>query len=452
MPSWRVIKCSDIPKLCKRWPMGLFGHAASIDGGFAVVDVETTGLYPSTDRVVEIAVVQLNADAEITAEFCTLINPRRDVGPTRLHGITAADVTSAPTFAAAAATLWQLLNGRILVAHNAPFDARFLNAEFTRCGTRLPPPPLMCTMQLASHYLRGLPARTLTACCDIAGIDLAQHHSALHDARAAAQLLACFRAAHPQLPDSWVQALTQAARTAWIPSPPHAQFRAIDREDQMQRRASQRPPLADLVDRLPRGPGGDLDSYLAILDRILEDRIVSDAELTQLAGLAAELGFTQDTARRAHRDYLAHLSAAAWRDKQVTDAERADLLDVARLLDVPASEALTILEDTRNALPPAAQQPGALHPGDPVVFTGDMTISRTEIEARATAAGLRVTASISTKTALVIAADPYTQSGKANRARQLGIRMVTEQVFLHMIDHIQDTRHTSISESPAGSP
>jgi len=81
-----------------------------------------------------------------------------------------------------------------------------------------------------------------------------------------------------------------------------------------------------------------------------------------------------------------------------------------------------------------------------------MTISRTEIEARATAAGLRVTASISTKTALVIAADPYTQSGKANRARQLGIRMVTEQVFLHMIDHIQDTRHTTISESPAGSP
>jgi DNA polymerase-3 subunit epsilon len=157
--------------------MGLFGPPATISGGFAVVDVETTGLYPSTDRVVEIAVVQLNADAEITAEFCTLINPRRDVGPTRLHGITAADVTTAPTFEAAAATLWQLLSGRILVAHNASFDSRFLDAEFTRCETPLPPPPTMCTMQLASHYLRGLPARTLTACCDTAGIELAQHLS-----------------------------------------------------------------------------------------------------------------------------------------------------------------------------------------------------------------------------------------------------------------------------------
>jgi len=62
--------------------------------GFAVVDLETTGLYPSTDRVIEVAVVHVSADAEIVGEFCTLINPCRDVGPTRIHGIRAADVTS----------------------------------------------------------------------------------------------------------------------------------------------------------------------------------------------------------------------------------------------------------------------------------------------------------------------------------------------------------------------
>jgi DNA polymerase III epsilon subunit-like protein len=48
---------------------------------FAVVDLETTGLYPSKDRVVEIAVIQLNSNLEITGEFCTLIDPARDVGP-----------------------------------------------------------------------------------------------------------------------------------------------------------------------------------------------------------------------------------------------------------------------------------------------------------------------------------------------------------------------------------
>jgi DNA polymerase-3 subunit epsilon len=304
-------------------------------------------------------------------------------------------------------------------------------------------------MQLASHYLRGLPARTLTACCDIAGLRLDQHHSALHDARAAAQLLACFRAQHRQVPDSWAHALADAALTAWIPSPEYAQFSPTSREEQVQRRASQRPPLADLVDRLPRGRGGDLDSYLAILDRVLEDRIVSEDELTQLAGLATDLGLTQDIARQAHRDYLTSLAAAAWHDLQVTDAERADLLDVARLLDVPADEALAILEGSRHA-PPAAEQTAALRAGDKVVFTGDMTLSRTEIEARTTAAGLRVTASVSAKTALVVAADPYTQSGKANRARELGVRMVTEQVFLHMLDRTQSTR-PAISETPASS-
>jgi DNA polymerase III epsilon subunit-like protein len=98
--------------------------------GFAVVDLETTGLYSRTDRVVEAAVVHLSTDGQITQEFSTLINPGRDVGPTRIHGIRAADVLHAPAFADAAATLWQLLSGRVLVAHNVPFDARFLESEF----------------------------------------------------------------------------------------------------------------------------------------------------------------------------------------------------------------------------------------------------------------------------------------------------------------------------------
>jgi DNA polymerase III subunit epsilon len=416
--------------------MGLFARQADITG-FAVVNLETTGLYPSTDRVVEVAVVHLDQDAQITGEFCTLIDPRRDIGPTRIHGIKAADVIGAPAFTAAAAAVWQQLTGRVLVAHNAIFDVRFLDAEFSRCGVRLPPPPVMCTMQLASHYLRGLPARSLPACCDAAGVSLSQHHSALHDARAAACLLACFRAAHRRLPGSWLEALLSAGSVAWMPSPPQGQFRPVTRDQQMLRRASQRPPLAGLVDRLPRGPGGDIDAYLGVLDRVLEDRIVTGGELASLTALALDLGLTRDAAENAHRQYLRHVSAAAWQDSQVTDAERADLLEVARLLGVPALDALAILHDTREAQRQPRATAATLHAGDRVVFTGDMNMSRAEIEALATAAGLRVTSSVSARTALVIAADPYSQSGKASLARQFGIRMVTEQVFLHMIDRMQ---------------
>ncbi len=66
-----------------------------------------------------------------------------------------------------------------------------------------------------------------------------------------------------------------------------------------------------------------------------------------------------------------------------------------------------------------------------------MSLPRSEIEALAADAGLRVTGSVSSKTALVVAADPYSQSGKARQARDLGVRMVTEQVFLHMLDEMR---------------
>jgi DNA polymerase III subunit epsilon len=63
-----------------------FGRQAVVPAGFAVVDLETTGLYPSTDRVVEVAVVHVGCDGQVTAEFSTLINPGRNVGPTRITG------------------------------------------------------------------------------------------------------------------------------------------------------------------------------------------------------------------------------------------------------------------------------------------------------------------------------------------------------------------------------
>jgi DNA polymerase-3 subunit epsilon len=427
------------------------GESATFSGaghvtGFAAVDVETTGLFPSRDRIVEVAVVHLDPDTRVTGEFSTLVDPRRDVGPTRIHRIRASDVSGAPTFQEAAGTVRRLLAGRVLVAHNARFDAMFLAAEFERCGMGLPAAPLMCTMQLASHYLTGLPARTLSACCEAAGLVLSGHHSALHDARAAAGLLGCYRRCHRELPASWQEALLAAARHEATPVSAPGGFEPVTRASQQERRSGQRGPLAHLADRLPQGAGGDIAAYLAVLDAILEDRIITPDETGQLTQLAVQLGITRDAAERAHRDYLGHVSVAAWRDGTVSDSEHADLLEVARLLGVPAADAQTILQAARTGPGPEIQRDPSrlLQPGDRVVFTGDMDTTRTEIEALATAAGLRVTTSVSRKTALVVAADPYSQSGKAATARNLGIRMVTEHVFLDILNHtLQNTTTTA---------
>ena len=327
--------------------MGLFARAGAALSGFAVVDVETSGLYPSSDRIVEIAVVQLDT-AGVTGEFCTLVDPGRDVGPTRIHGLKASDVVGAPRFADAAATVWELLRGRVLVAHNVSFDERFLAAEFERCGVRLPPPPVMCTMALSAHYIPGSPGRSLTACCDTAGIAIGVHHSALDDAVAAAGLLRLFRSAHYGLPGSWAEALDVAVSAVWVPAPPQRPFLPVTRASQVLRRAGERPPLAGLADRLPRGRDSGAEWYLAVLDRVLEDRFVSDGELAAVTGLATELGLTREAAGQAHRVYLRQVCDAAWRDGRVTDAEQADLLEVARLLGVPAQEALAILDAAKS--------------------------------------------------------------------------------------------------------
>ncbi len=159
--------------------------------GYAVVDVETTGLFPrGHDRIVEIAVVQVSPCGEVEASWATLVNPQRDLGPQHIHQVRASDVLTAPTFAQIAGTLAALLVGRVFVAHNASFDRRFVHSEFGALGHDVPiaAETTLCTMQWSSQLLPHAP-RSLAGCCATAGIVLEDAHEALADATATAALL-----------------------------------------------------------------------------------------------------------------------------------------------------------------------------------------------------------------------------------------------------------------------
>ena len=79
---------------------------------YAVIDVETTGLSPlHNHRVLEVALVLVDSDGNIVYEWDTLINPLRDIGATDIHGLSAADVSPAPTFDQIAPELASLLRG-----------------------------------------------------------------------------------------------------------------------------------------------------------------------------------------------------------------------------------------------------------------------------------------------------------------------------------------------------
>jgi DNA polymerase-3 subunit epsilon len=151
-------------------------------------DTETTGLDPLTgDRVIEVAALELVNDLPTGQHFHALIHPDRDIpeDATRIHGFTIAHLADKPRFAAVAEDLLAFLGDGKLIAHNAPFDFGFLNAEFARLGLpSLAMERMVDTLVLAKQRFPGMP-NSLDALCRRFSIDLSARttHNALLDCR-----------------------------------------------------------------------------------------------------------------------------------------------------------------------------------------------------------------------------------------------------------------------------
>lgn len=398
--------------------------------GYAVIDVETTGLRPSWhDRIVEVGVVLLDPGGTVTGEWSTLVNPERDLGPQHIHGITAADVRYAPTFKEIAGSLADLLRGRVPVAHNLRFDLGFLEHEFARAGAPIPALATVgvCTMTEAARFLPAAP-RTLAGCCAVADIPLDGHHDALIDARAAAALLRHYLAlARPNPP--WAPALHTATALTW-PAIPPTDTRPVRRGVAAERDTHF---LARLLDRLPRADDTvRADPYFALLDQVLLDHHISAAEADALIALAARLDLSRADAVRLHHDYLTALAHAAKADGIVTPAERRELDLVADLLGLPPAAVEAALASDDAPRHPSATAGFRLEPGDLVVFTGEMDGGREAWEERARRAGYVPHGNITKRVRLLVAADPDSMSGKARKARAYGIPIVTPDAFARM--------------------
>jgi len=123
---------------------------------FTFVDVETTGLDPTTgDRVCEIALLRIRGDQEI-ARFESLVYPQRLMTPGAMavNGITDAMLVDALPFAAVLPQVDTLLQGAVLVAHNARFDVGFLRHEWQVAGQTLPSLAVVDTLALAQARYR----------------------------------------------------------------------------------------------------------------------------------------------------------------------------------------------------------------------------------------------------------------------------------------------------------
>jgi DNA polymerase III epsilon subunit-like protein len=120
-------------------------------GALVYLDLETTGLTPE-DRIAELAALRVDGNREEWLE--SLVSPEgRGIHPraAAVNGLGAVDFERAPLFADLAPKLLALLEGAPLVAYNAPFDVRFLQAAFARAGVTWRPTEVVDVLAMARH-------------------------------------------------------------------------------------------------------------------------------------------------------------------------------------------------------------------------------------------------------------------------------------------------------------
>jgi len=158
---------------------------------FVVFDLETTGLSATRNRICEIGAVRVRA-LELVDSFQSLVNPGRALPEqvARLTGLRDPDLRRAPSASSVLRRFLRFVADDLLVAHNARFDQRFLEAQLMSVhGRRLSEPPL-CTAALARRLLEGRVRRVgLASLAQFFGVPTAPCHRALPDAEATAQVL-----------------------------------------------------------------------------------------------------------------------------------------------------------------------------------------------------------------------------------------------------------------------
>lgn len=401
---------------------------------FAVIDFETTGLVPEKhDRVVEVAVVLLDEDGQVEWEWTSLINPKRDIGATRIHGIHAADVLDAPEFGDIADSLLDTLRGRTVVAHNASFDMRFLHCELQRSGYGLPRrPDALCSMKWAGRLIG--PAK-LSHCCEALGIEHPNAHSALSDARATSELVTWLSRVAVDDPE-WPQDVSRSASFAW----PSAfasgkEPRSVSRSDRGTR------PEHSWLDTIMGNtwvPGTNEAeaSYLVTLDSALLDLSISATEGQQLVAAAQACGLSPARAHQLHLDHLDFLAREAWSDGILTEREHAELTQVAAALRLSPEALQCALRDAESAQRSGehrGDEASFLRPGDRIVFTGEMRHPRDVWVQRIVAAGL-ASGGVTKSTRVLVTSDPDSMSGKAAKARGYGVPVIDEAAFERMFE------------------
>jgi len=427
--------------------------------GFVVFDIETTGLSPTSDRMIEIGLIRTDNLGNPLAYWSSLINPQQAMTATEIHGISDKDVTNSPTFEAVLDQVLPRIRGQVLAAHNAEFDISFLRVELARVGWELPKTPALCTMEESQNFIPGLSRRRLQDCIEALGIDQAVEHRALGDASLATALVNFYLNGPTNRKRS--QELIELPKTAKsVTWPTNQTFPNIPKSNSKQKYWAAKPPSSSALMKtislmMPEDLLGESASkseltYAQVLLEAMEDGIISEQENSSLSDLSNSLQIATETQTTIHNKLMQTIAQEAWKDGSVSRAEQSEIVNMGKSLGFSDNDSKNFIKEieelrasrisTRTKELPIDWDLGdPLRIGDRVVITGCYDAGRDELETKSKAMGIRITGSVSGKTNLLVS-DGTINGNKDADAARLGIRSVTPDEYRILIEFIQPSK------------
>lgn len=290
----------------------------SYSAPYAIIDLETTGLDKTKNRIIEIAIRRIDDSGKFIDEISTLINPEvSDVGPTFIHHIKPEHVLDAPTFSEFAPEILNRLSGSIVVAHHAAFEDGFLGAEFARIGVGIPSMPAIDTLWLSRQVI-DLPNYKMATVIDAFGIKEEDAHTALGDVRMLSKLLPILIAKSKPL---------KYLVPVFISTSENHSGRIKTRVSNLSKGESGW--MANVLKKLPESGLSLTDAvigkYTEMLNEFLSDGKIIGEEAKALAKIAGSSGLGAEQMRKIHQDYFAAIEKIALEDGVLTEVEKKKL-------------------------------------------------------------------------------------------------------------------------------
>ena len=290
----------------------------SYSAPYAIIDLETTGLDKTKNRIIEIAIRRIDSSGKFIDEISTLINPEvSDVGPTFIHHIKSEHVLDAPTFSEFAPEILNRLSGSIVVAHHAAFEDGFLGAEFARIGISIPNIPAIDTLWLSRQVI-DLPNYKMATVIDAFGIKEEDSHTALGDVRMLSKLLPFLISKSKPL---------KYLVPVFISTNKSYSGRMKTRVSNLSK--GENGWMANVLKKLPESGlslnDAVIGKYTEMLNEFLSDGKIIGEEAKALAKIAGSSGLGAEQMRKIHQEYLAAIEKIALEDGVLTEVEEKKL-------------------------------------------------------------------------------------------------------------------------------